>query len=123
MHKSFSEEKTSSFNKSKHKSIELKGAIELEYHLISSQELHEIKEYSDSSSKFNYSLFLFGLCFTIIIALLTCDIENDLIHTLLICGACISFTTAAFCFWLHSKGNKRISQLVEKIKNTKTTIL
>lgn len=124
MQKYSTEEKTSSFNKkSKHKSVELKGAIELEYHLVSSQELRELKEYSDSSSKFDYSLFLFALFFAIIITLLTCDIKSNLIHDILIGGACLTFSTGVFCYVLHRKGKGRISQLVENIKDTKCTLL
>ena len=117
-------EKASSFNKSKHKTVELKGAIELEYHLVSSQELHELKEYSDSSSKFDYSLFLFGLSFAMIITLLSFDIKSNLMIAIILIGsASITFSVGVFCYLLHRKGKKRISQLVEIIKRTKCTLL
>ena len=123
MQQNYPKEKTSSLHTSKHKSVELKGAIELEYHLVSSQALHELEEYSDSSKKFDYSLFLFGLSFALIIALLTCDIKSSLIHDILIGGACLTFSTGVFCYVLHRKGKGRISQLVENIKKAKCTLL
>ena len=123
MSQGYRKQGASSFQIHDHNKVELKANLELNYHLVSSSALEQLEEYSDSSTKFDYSLSLFALSFGIIITLMTGNITDSMIHDILMCSAVLTFTIGVFCYWLHRKGKGRISQLVEKIKNTKCTLL
>lgn len=99
--------------------FEFRGLVEFNFYMISDHELQDLKEYSDSSSKFEFSLFFFALFFAIVIALTTCDVKNKMFEIILICLGCITFSSGVFCYLLHLKSKRRIGKIVEKIKKTK----
>jgi hypothetical protein len=99
--------------------IPVKGKFEIEFFIVSDENLEQLKEYSNGSTKFDIALFLFALAIALITTLLTTVINSRLIFAILISVASLSFVTGMFNYIGYCKSRKRIIDILKRIKRNK----
>jgi|WetSurMetagenome_2_1015567.scaffolds.fasta_scaffold16876_2 archaellum biogenesis protein FlaJ (TadC family) len=83
---------------------------------ISEGELETLEKGSPGSIFLNFSIFLIGSAFTLLVALLTTDIRSNITYSVFIVLIIIGFLAGVMLLILWYKNNKSISRLVDTIR-------
>jgi hypothetical protein len=101
------------------KFVPVKGNVDIEFFIVSDESLQQLKEYSNGSTKFDISLFLFALAAGLVTTIVTTDIKSKFIFAALISIASISFVIGIFKYIEFIKSRKQISTILNRIRKNK----
>ena len=94
-----------------------KGRVKtLTIHEVSETELNVLAQGSPNSIHLNFSIGLFTLASSFLIALLTTKIESDRVFMIFVAIVVISFIASIFLFFLWKKDYKSIKDVINEIR-------
>jgi hypothetical protein len=91
------------------------------YFLVSEDNIEQLEDYSNNTSKFDISLFLLSISISLVITLLTSDINKYLVYLMITLSSITGVAGVIIYVWFYKK-KKQISKLIKKIKRNKVNI-
>jgi hypothetical protein len=110
-------------SKSSKKSIPVKGKVDIDFFIVSGENLEQLKDYSGSSANFDIALFLLGLAISLVTTLVTTEIKNRILFAILLSAASVSLVIGIFKYIGYCRSKKNILHVLNKIKRNKCDLL